>query len=168
VAYPASSDVVQTYPVEIHPAAYPVALYWHVVANDKVFTLTDGPYNRQSLTGDGRISVSGTGTAMLTLTVAGREMPPSAFTLGTNYPNPFNPSTRFTVSVPVESPVNISVYDVLGRSITTLVDDVLTPGYHTIEWNGRSENGQQVPGAVYFVRMTSGNFAAVQKIVMIK
>ena len=104
---------------------------------------------------------------------------PHEFALGQNYPNPFNPVTRFQVDVPYQSTVEVSIYDVLGRKIATLMQGVQDAGYHTMEWNGHDGQGLQVPTGMYFMRMTatvagSGNekdeqpFSSVRKIMLMK
>ena len=85
-----------------------------------------------------------------------------------NYPNPFNPATRFQVSIPKLATVDIVVYDVLGRKITTLMSGMQTAGYTTVEWNGYDRHNYTAPTGIYFVRMTSGRFLTVRKIMLLK
>jgi pectinesterase len=93
---------------------------------------------------------------------------PQRFALSQSYPNPFNPSTKFVVSVPRKSEVELMVYDILGKKVRTLMYGDQSPGNHIIEWNGLSDNNTEVTTGVYFVRMISGEFNAVQKIMLIK
>ncbi|MEW6512253.1 MAG: family 10 glycosylhydrolase [Bacteroidota bacterium] len=88
---------------------------------------------------------------------------PTAYSLEQNYPNPFNPYTTIPFEVPATGRVTIVVYDLLGREVETLVDEVRSPGRYTVSWNagGRSSG-------VYFVRMAAGGFVAVKRMILIK
>ena len=80
-----------------------------------------------------------------------------------NFPNPFNPSTTigFQISVPVH--VTLKVYDVLGREVAALVEAILGPGDHIVEWHA-----EPFASGVYYCRMTAGSFAGARKIVLLK
>jgi uncharacterized lipoprotein YddW (UPF0748 family) len=88
---------------------------------------------------------------------------PSTFGLDQNYPNPFNPLTVIGYQVPAAGRVTITVYDVLGQAVDRLVDDVEPAGRHTVPWNGSNR-----ASGVYIVRMTSGSFAAVKRMILLK
>jgi pectin methylesterase-like acyl-CoA thioesterase len=91
-----------------------------------------------------------------------------AFSLSRSYPNPFNPSTKFVVAVPIKTEVQLIVYDLLGKKVRTLLNGEQPAGHQTIEWNGLSDNNTAVTTGIYFVRMISGDFSAVQKVMMVK
>ncbi len=79
-----------------------------------------------------------------------------AFTLSRNYPNPFNPGTRIEFQVPEQSQVHLSVFDILGRPVKTLVDGVFPPSRGTpyfVPWDGTDASGARVASGVYFYRM---------------
>jgi hypothetical protein len=86
-----------------------------------------------------------------------------------NYPNPFNPSTTISFDVPKSAHVNIVIYDVLGRVVTTLVDEVKPANRYHVVWNASN-----VSTGVYFYRMTakstdgSGDFTSVKKLLLMK
>jgi hypothetical protein len=80
---------------------------------------------------------------------------PLAFDLQAAYPSPASAGTRIGFSLAEPSHVRLTVYDVLGRAVTTLLDGSLTPGQHTVDWNGNDEAGQRVAGGVYFYRITA-------------
>jgi hypothetical protein len=94
---------------------------------------------------------------------------PLAFALHQNAPNPFNPETviRYDVAAP-GGRVTLSVYDVSGRLVRTLVDAVQTSGQHSVRWNGRNEEGVGVASGVYFCRMTAPRFAGQRKMVLLR
>ncbi|MBD3289726.1 T9SS type A sorting domain-containing protein, partial [candidate division KSB1 bacterium] len=66
-----------------------------------------------------------------------------------NYPNPFNPNTTITLSIPDAGAVDLKIYDIRGRLVKQLLNQVLPAGRHAIEWNGRNEQGQQVASGIY-------------------
>ena len=89
---------------------------------------------------------------------------PEDFNLKPNFPNPFNPSTQITYEVPAEAHVTLTVYDVIGRQITTLVDDPQhRAGNFTVAFNGASFSS-----GVYIVRLASGSTSITQKMTLIK
>jgi spore coat protein CotH/photosystem II stability/assembly factor-like uncharacterized protein len=88
---------------------------------------------------------------------------PSAFRLAQNYPNPFNPETRIEFQLPFAGPVSLVVYDLLGREVATLVDDVLQAGPHAVPWNAaRFSTG------VYFYRLHAGAFTQTRKLLLMR
>jgi len=93
---------------------------------------------------------------------------PLEFSLGRSYPNPFNPSTAFSYSVPRAAHVNIAVYNILGRKVTDLVDQVMSPGQYEVVWNGTDEHGQTVVSGIYFTSMRSGDFVSTRKMLLLK
>jgi hypothetical protein len=99
----------------------------------------------------------------------GRESSPDVYSLGENYPNPFNPTTSVSYEVPGPGGrVKIGVYDVRGRLVRMLVDEEKAPGSYTVRWNGRDEGGKVVASGVYIVRMRAGAFGASKKILLLK
>ncbi len=78
---------------------------------------------------------------------------PAVFKLHQNYPNPFNPSTTIRYDVPWQSRVTLTIYNLLGQSVATLVDDEKSPGGHSLMWHGRNDDGAQVATGVYFYRI---------------
>ena len=93
---------------------------------------------------------------------------PSVYSLSQNYPNPFNPITKMNYALPKRSRVIISVYNVLGQEVTTLLNKEQDYGYHTVTWNGTDRIGKQVASGVYFARLTTKNFGQTKKMLMLK
>ena len=85
------------------------------------------------------------------------------FKLFSNYPNPFNNTTRFRYNIPKASDVKISIYDINGRLITTLVDYYHQSGEHKITWNSANESS-----GIYYFKLSAGNFIDVKKCTLIK
>jgi hypothetical protein len=88
---------------------------------------------------------------------------PDGFLLEQNYPNPFNPKTSLEFHVSSSELVTIRVLDVLGRAVTTLVDELKAPGIYRTNWDASG-----LPSGVYFCRMQAGAFAAVRKVLLMK
>ncbi len=88
-----------------------------------------------------------------------------------NRPNPFNPTTTIEYAIPASAAavnVSVSVYDVAGRLIRTLVERAEGPGFHSVVWDGRDTRGAAVGSGVYFYRITAGGFRADRKMVLLK
>jgi photosystem II stability/assembly factor-like uncharacterized protein len=86
---------------------------------------------------------------------AGSKILPSEFKLGQNYPNPFNPTTTIEYALPEPGHAILSIYDVTGREVTTLVDENQNPGRYRISWDGRDHTGHSVSSGVYFYRLST-------------
>ncbi|HAP35298.1 MAG TPA: hypothetical protein DCQ28_04910, partial [Bacteroidetes bacterium] len=80
-----------------------------------------------------------------------------------NYPNPFNPNTTIEFSIPNKENVQIAVYNILGQKVTTVINETLESGSHTVQWNA-----QPYASGLYFYEMRSGTFAAVKKMILMK
>lgn len=93
---------------------------------------------------------------------------PLEFQLHQNYPNPFNPSTTIRYSVPVSATVKITIYNLLGQPVKELVNNAHHAGEFTIKWDGADFNNTLVHSGVYFVRLESGSYKQVRKIVFVK
>ncbi len=78
----------------------------------------------------------------------------ASFQLWQNFPNPFNPSTRFQFRVATRGRYQFSIYDLLGRKLTTLLDSELLPNTYTLEWDGRDGAGAPVASGVYIYRLS--------------
>lgn len=85
-----------------------------------------------------------------------------------NSPNPFNPSTAIKFYIPNNSDVTIKIYNILGREVTTLINNQTEAGYHIVYWNGRDRYGSETSSGVYFYRLTAGNFSETRKMLMMK
>ncbi|MBN2416318.1 T9SS type A sorting domain-containing protein [bacterium] len=93
---------------------------------------------------------------------------PLTFQLNQNYPNPFNPETRISYTIPRDVTVTLSVYNLLGQKIATLVDGRMTAGSHVVTWNGKDQFGRQVGTGVYIYRIDAGTFNATNKMLLMK
>jgi hypothetical protein len=90
------------------------------------------------------------------------------FEIFQNYPNPFNSSTTLSFQIVHQSQVKILLSDILGKKIKVLVDKKLQPGYHSFNWDGRDEIGNEVCSGLYFFRMETVDFVRVRKGFLLK
>ncbi|MBU0712157.1 T9SS type A sorting domain-containing protein [bacterium] len=88
---------------------------------------------------------------------------PDKFILYANYPNPFNPETTIKYGLPEESFVTVSIFDINGRQVQTLIQETQVAGYHSVQWDATN-----VGSGVYFYRIVAGIFQEVRKCVLIK
>jgi hypothetical protein len=88
---------------------------------------------------------------------------PTDFSLEQNYPNPFNPATNIMYTVPGREYVNLTVYNILGEKIATLVDEEKAPGKYTVTFDG-----SRLPSGVYFYRLHAGRFNETRQMVLVK
>jgi hypothetical protein len=88
----------------------------------------------------------------------------TSFALAPGRPNPFDQETSIAFELPQKTRVSIKVYDVRGRLVRTLVDEVQPEGKHQLAWDGKDSGGKQTPAGIYFVRLSSDSFTAARKI----
>jgi len=88
--------------------------------------------------------------------------------LRSNYPNPFNPITNIPFDLKDAEKVNLSVYDVNGRLVKELTNQLWKAGYHELQWNGKNSSGQTVGTGIYFIKMETNNFIQHNKMVFLK
>ncbi len=88
---------------------------------------------------------------------------PSGIWLGQNYPNPFNPSTRISFELAVPGKVRLEIFDLKGRNIATLIDQILPSGPHQLDWDA-----QDLPSGIYFCRLQSGSQTVIRKMILMK
>ena len=94
---------------------------------------------------------------------------PSAFALGANYPNPFNPGTTIPLVVPAEAgDVDLTIYNTLGQSVRQMWNGPLAAGEHRLTWDGRDAQGQPVAAGVYVVRLHQGDQTRIRKMVKLE
>ena len=96
------------------------------------------------------------------------EEPPSRVELGTNSPNPFNPATTIRFSTKRRTMVDLSIFDLRGRKVQTLVHENLLSGPHEIVWRGTDETGAQVASGTYFYRLETDGVCLSRKLVLLK
>jgi hypothetical protein len=129
-----------------------------------------------SYSGDGEIELvktiavaKGGGRLDVTITKGASETTlPRDFSLEQNHPNPFNPTTEISFSLPVTSQVRLDVFNIMGQKVTTLVDGSLPAGKHSVIWDGKSSAGETAASGVYFYKIEAADFTDVKKMLLMK
>ncbi|NQV19381.1 MAG: T9SS type A sorting domain-containing protein [Armatimonadetes bacterium] len=85
-----------------------------------------------------------------------------------NFPNPFNPTTTISFSIPEEGHVEFTIYNIKGQRVKQLVSDQLSAGEHSVVWDGRDDDNQPVGSGIYFYKLEAGNFQKVRKMILLK
>ena len=85
-----------------------------------------------------------------------------------NYPNPFNPNTTIRFRMPDDAHVQLSVYNILGQRVRTLVNEFYTAGEHEVEWDGFFDDGSAAESGIYFYRISTATFTDVRKMTLLK
>jgi hypothetical protein len=93
---------------------------------------------------------------------------PLIYRLHSAYPNPFNPVTTLNYDLPENELVNITIYDMMGRVVNTLINDQQTAGYKSIQWNATNNTGQSVSTGLYLYTIEAGKFRQTKKMVLMK
>ncbi len=88
---------------------------------------------------------------------------PGQYELLQNYPNPFNPTTTIRFSIVDRQQTTLKIYDILGREVATLVDDVKQPGTYSVQWDATG-----MASGVYFYRLTTNNFSETRKLMLLR
>ncbi len=94
--------------------------------------------------------------------------PVTKMTLNQNYPNPFNPETTLSFSIPADGKVELSIYNIKGQKVKTLINETMPMGGHKVVWNGKNSSNKNVSSGVYFSRLTSGGKTQVKKMLLMK
>ncbi|MFQ5640817.1 MAG: T9SS type A sorting domain-containing protein [bacterium] len=93
---------------------------------------------------------------------------PSSFALHQNYPNPFNPATTIRYNIAVGGTVTLTIFDLKGRKVRTLVNEMQPAGSYLVNWNGVGVDGTPVASGVYLYRLETGTTALTRRLVLLK
>ena len=93
---------------------------------------------------------------------------PNIFSLHQNYPNPFNPNTTIRYNLPNEVHVTITIHELMGNKVITLVNSSKSAGSSTIEWDARNEQGRPVSNGIYLYTIQAGEYRMTRKMVLLK
>lgn len=117
---------------------------------------------------------------VITVVEEGREPSlPKTYELSQNYPNPFNPTTTIVYALPRAGHITLKVYNLLGKRVKVLVDEIQTAGYKAVRWDGRDDGGKEVSSGFYFYRIVAeplrgtsgkkaGTFTQSRKMLLLK
>ncbi len=100
--------------------------------------------------------------------ILGKSAVPQEFSLSRNYPNPFNPETEISYGLPRDCDVKLTIYNIAGQKVRTLIDQHQTAGYKVIHWNGKDEQGKPVASGVYFYKIQAGDLSQSRKMLLVK
>ncbi len=114
------------------------------------------------------ISTDGESQFFGPISVVGVSPVPNTFELSSNYPNPFNPKTRFDYQLPENCDVFISIYSILGQEIKTWIFENQENGYYSLEWDGKDWRGKNVPSGIYLLRMQTTEFSKMRRMTVIR
>lgn len=92
---------------------------------------------------------------------------PVNFYLDQNYPNPFNPYTKIRFGLPAQTKVDISIYNVLGRKVKTLMNKEMLGGNHEITWDGKNDRGIRLSSGLYFYKLKTANYSITRKMIIL-
>ena len=141
----------------------------------KVILLPDGRYRMYVAsmirTGQGNDDIKWSivsATTSPSVVVETKPKMPSIFYLFQNHPNPFNPVTSLRYDLPEDGIVNITIYDMLGRIVKTLVNGSQTAGYKSIKWNATNDRNEPVSAGIYLYTIQAGEFRKTKKMVLLK
>jgi len=93
---------------------------------------------------------------------------PETYALHQNYPNPFNPVTNLSYDLPEDAMVNITIYDMMGKVVTTLVNGQQSAGYKTLQWNATNNGGHPISAGLYIYTIQAGTFNQTRKMILLK
>ncbi|MFI5252198.1 MAG: SdrD B-like domain-containing protein [Bacteroidota bacterium] len=165
------SSHVREIPILISGATYPIKVSWNVSpVYGSAASLKIGP-EEISLAKNGNRMISNDQLSIsLELLSSSTKALPTYFALNQNYPNPFNPTTSIRYALPVDSHVRLTIYDVLGQVVSTLIDKTVEAGYQSVEWNSTG-----IASGVYFYRIEATSmtdpaktFMQVKKMALLK
>jgi len=93
---------------------------------------------------------------------------PNTFALHSAYPNPFNPITTLRYNLPEDAQVTLTIYDLIGREVTQLVNTTQEAGYRSVQWNATDKTGKPVSAGVYLYQIQAQDFIETKKMVLLK
>jgi hypothetical protein len=145
------------------------------------YTFTDNPppaahaffYRLESIDLNSTVHYSDAVQAEITGVAESSTDLPAHVSLGQNYPNPFNPATKIQFTIVNRQLTSVKVYDVLGREVATLVNEVKEPGTYTVEFSAKGGsasggNASSLASGVYFYRLSAGNYVATHKMILMR
>lgn len=133
---------------------------------DLMIIAAGSPITAEDLT----ITARGTDNSKLTVNLdkASGSVTPRVFELYANYPNPFNPMTKISFSLPEAQMVELVIYSLDGRKVATLMSGTQSAGLHEVVWMGRDDAGRATASGTYFYRINAGPYSQVHKMTLMK
>ncbi len=162
--------------INITGAGSPVTIRWEINVNNIEYSLelfdesNHSYYYKLSTNGDAIINNANLSHAVIRIQPKQLDQLPKDFVLEQNYPNPFNPNTTLRYALPVDAKVTLTIYNLIGKEITTLVDKMQEKGYHSMEWNAES----MTTGVYFYILRVSESetgkllFQSSKKLILVK
>ena len=119
-------------------------------------------------TGENGASMGAFGVGCGAILLTDRGMIPLKILLHQNYPNPFNPLTTLRYDLPENALVNITIYDMMGRQVKTLINGQQSAGHTSLQWNATNNDGLPVPAGIYLYILQAGELKQTKKMVLLK
>jgi hypothetical protein len=163
---PLSEVAIQIASFEARAFESSVKLDWDVTSDEeikgfKLYRSTDGQGVRKQLISRGLIPPE-------TRNYIDNDVYAGKVSLYQNCPNPFNPTTTISFTLPNKAHTSLSIYNVEGKLVKTLVNDTMGEGFKEITWDGRDTHGHQVSSGVYFYRLKAGKKVLTRKMAVLK
>ena len=135
-------------------------------SGDLMVIAANSPIRAEDLT----ITARGTDNSEMTVNLdkTSDTVIPRVFALNANCPNPFNPMTKISFSLPEAQAVKLAVYGIDGRKVATLLNETRGPGLHEVIWTGQDDSGRQAASGMYFYRIDAGPYSQVRKMTLMK
>lgn len=178
--HPAAPSAKTEFPIQIQSAVYPVTVSWDIKNADGVaYEIANiggsKDANTKTMKSSGNVKIADPVQSLVIRAKATNSVTPSSYALEQNYPNPFNPTTELKYALPHDSHVRLTVFNVIGQEIATLVDEIQDAGFHEVTWNAHNVLNGQVGSGVYFYRIDATNvsdtkdvFSQVRKMMLVK
>ena len=93
---------------------------------------------------------------------------PEVFALHQNYPNPFNPVTNLSYDLPEDAMVSITIYDMMGKVVASLVNGQQSAGFKTLQWDATNQSGMPISAGLYIYTIQAGEFNQTRKMILLK
>ena len=93
---------------------------------------------------------------------------PNDYVITNIFPNPFNPNTTISYTLPIDIMVNITIYDMMGRVVKTMVNSQQNAGFKSVRWNATNDKGAPVSAGLYLYTIQAGEFRQTKKMVLLK
>jgi hypothetical protein len=154
------TEKIGAYPIVLSSAEYPLTVSWNVLAQNGSASLSIGGTS-VAMHGKGFTKVASNSAMVLNCSAASTL--PTKYSLSQNYPNPFNPTTIIQYALPEDGHVKLSLYNVLGQLVATLVDENENAGYKSVQFDASAYSS-----GVYFYHISAGSFTAAHKMLLMK
>lgn len=150
----------KSFPIRISGASFPVTVRWTTSSSLRALLGIDGTWVEMKK--EGKATVTSPASRIL-IRPGESSVVPQGYELNQNFPNPFNPTTKISFTIGQTSVATLNVYDLLGRTVATLVNETKQPGTYEVQWDATNQ-----PSGVYCCRLQAGSFTETRELVLLK